>query len=164
MAAPLWNAHPECPEHVKSDLEARVRWFAPSFLIAPLAGEVFDNPDVCKERLQGWALSQGFTIVQKSGSLKSVKPRFEFRCIHHRDNTADTRQLKRHVKRDEENTIVSCCKQEATNINAYSCPYFIILLKKQLGRRGSGVFSLILRVPYSFYSHLMAVNPLRYKK
>jgi len=25
MAAPLWNAHPECPKHVKADLEARVR-------------------------------------------------------------------------------------------------------------------------------------------
>jgi hypothetical protein len=59
MAA-LWSAHSECPEHVKVELEARVRSFPPSCLLAPVAGEVFDNPDVCQERLQGWALSQGF--------------------------------------------------------------------------------------------------------
>jgi hypothetical protein len=72
-----------------------------------MAGEVFDNPDVCKERLQGWALSQGFAIVQKSGSLKSARPRFEFRCIHHGDKTANTHQLEEHVERDEEGTITS---------------------------------------------------------
>ena len=107
MATLPWSAHPECPDHVKSDLEARVRSFPPSFLLAPVAGEVFDNPDVCKERLQGWALSQGFAIVQKSGSLKSAKPRFEFRCIHYGDKTANTRQLEEHVERDEEDTIIS---------------------------------------------------------
>lgn len=88
MAAPLWTAHPECSEHVKSDLEARIRSFPPSFLLTPVAGEVFDNPNLCKERLQSWTLSQSFAIVQKSGSLKTAKPRFEFRCIHHGDDTA----------------------------------------------------------------------------
>ena len=164
MATLPWSAHPECPDHVKSDLEARVRSFPPSFLLAPVAGEVFDNPDVCKERLQGWALSQGFAIVQKSGSLKSAKPRFEFRCIHHGDKTANTRQLEEHVERDEEDTIISYRKQEYTTINARSCSYLVILSRKQLGRRGSGVFGLVLGVPHDTHSHLMAVNLLRYKK
>ena len=63
MSAPLWTAHPDCPEHVKRELETRIRSFPPSFLLAPVAGEVFENGDVCKERLQGWALLQGFAIV-----------------------------------------------------------------------------------------------------
>ena len=163
MATLLWTAHPECPEHVKSDLEARVRSFPPSFLLAPAAGEVFDNPDVCKERLQEWALSQGFAVVQKSGSLKSAKPRFEFRCIHHGDKTANTRQLEEHVERDED-TITSRRKQEYTTINARSCPYLVILSRKQLQRRGSGVFGLVLGIPHDAHSYSMAVNPLRYKK
>jgi hypothetical protein len=117
MATLLWTAHPECPEHVKSDLKAHVRSFSPPFLLALVAGEVFDNPDVCKERLQGWALSQGFAIVQKSGSLKSAKPRFEFHYIHHGDKTANTCQLEEHIKRDED-TITSHRKQEYISINA----------------------------------------------
>jgi hypothetical protein len=75
MAAQLWNAHPACPEHVKADLEARVRSFPSYYLLAPIAGEVFDNVELCKERLQGWALSQGFAIVRTSGSEKSVRQR-----------------------------------------------------------------------------------------
>jgi hypothetical protein len=47
----LWTAHPDCPEHVKIKLETRVRSFPPSFLLAPVDGEVFDNADVCQERL-----------------------------------------------------------------------------------------------------------------
>jgi hypothetical protein len=42
-------------------------------LLAPITGEVFDNVELCKERLQGWALSQGFAIVRTSGSEKSVR-------------------------------------------------------------------------------------------
>ena len=161
---PLWTAHPECPEHIKPVLEARVRSFPASFLLAPVAGEVFENPDLCQERLQGWALSQGFAIVRTSGSLKSTRPRFEFRCIHHGDNTADTRKLEKHVERDEENVIISRRKQEATNINARSCPYLISLSWKQIGKRGSGQYGLILGIRHDTHSHPMAVNPLKYKK
>lgn len=122
MAALLWNAHPECPEHVESDLKARVRSFPPSFLLALVASEVFDNPDVCKERLQGWALSQGFAIIKTSGSLKSVRPQFEFPCIHYGDKTANIHQLEDHVERDEKDTIISRQKQEFININSRSNP------------------------------------------
>jgi hypothetical protein len=89
---------------------------------------------------------------------------FEFRCIHHGDKTANTRQLEDHVERDEENTINTRRKQEFTNINARSCLYLVILIRKQLRRRGSSVFSLVLGVHHDTYSHLMVVNPLRYKK
>ncbi|ERF71028.1 hypothetical protein EPUS_03308 [Endocarpon pusillum Z07020] len=164
MATPLWTAHPECPEHVKAQLEARVRSFPSSFLLAPVDGEVFENPDICQERLQGWALSQGFAIVRKSGSMKQARPRFEFRCIHHGDNTLDTRHLEQHVERDEENRITSRRKQEATSINARSCPYMVYLAYKQVGKRGSGIYGLVLGISSDSHSHLMAANPLRYRK
>jgi hypothetical protein len=48
--------------------------FPPSFLLAPVAGEVFDNPGLCQERPQGWALSQGFAIVRTSGGVKASTP------------------------------------------------------------------------------------------
>jgi hypothetical protein len=153
MATPLWIAHPDCPEHIKSELEARVRSFPASFLLPLIAGEVFENPDTCQERLQGWALSKGFIIVRKSGSLKQARPWFDFRYIHHEDDTADTRKLEKHVERDEKDRITSRRKQEATNINARSCLYLVFLSYKQIGRRGSGKYSLVLGISNDTHSH-----------
>ena len=96
--------------------------------------------------------------------MKSACPRFEFRCIHYGDDTANTRELETHIERDEEDNITSCRKQEATSINARSCPYLIMLIQKQVGRRGSGIYGLVLGIRNDTHSHAMAVNPLRYKK
>ena len=164
MATVLWLAHPECPEHAKAELELRVRSLPSSFLVAPVDGEVFENAALCQERLQGWALSQGFAIVRKSGSMKQARPRFDFRCIHHGNDTLNTRQLEKHVERDEENRIASQRQQEATSINARSCLYLIYLAFKQIGKRGSGEYSLILGISDDTLNHLMAANPLRYRK
>jgi hypothetical protein len=75
MASFLWTAHSEFPEHLKKNLEARVRSLPSSYLLRPVAGEVFENSDLCQERLQGWAMSQGFAVVRTSGSLKQARPR-----------------------------------------------------------------------------------------
>ena len=160
----LWTAHPDCLEHVKIELKTRVRSFPPSFLLAPVDGEVFDNADMCQERLQGWALSQGFAVIRTSGSLKQKRPRFKFRYIYYGAETSDTHKLKEHVKRDKEDRIISHHKQKATNINAHSYYYLITLTHKQVKKRGSGVYGLVLRVSNDAHSHTMAVNALRYKK
>ena len=60
--------------------------------------------------------------------------------------------------------ITSRRQQEATSINAQSCPYLICLTYKQLKKRGSGQYGLVLVVSNDTHSHAMAVNPLRYKK
>jgi hypothetical protein len=146
MATDHWTGHPGCPEHVHPELEARVKSLPPLFLSCPANGEVFDNPDNFQERLQGWALSQGFAIVRKTGSFKQARLRFEFRCIHHGDNTLNTRKLEEHVERDEEDHITTRRKQEATSINARNCPYLIYLSCKQIGRRGSGEYGLVLGI------------------
>jgi hypothetical protein len=144
----LWTAPPDCLQHVKIELETPVRSFPPSFLLAPVDGEVFENADLCRERLRGWALSQGFAVVRTSGSLKQKQPQFEFRCIHHGPETSDTRKLEKHVERDEEGRTTSRRKQEATNINARSCRYLIILSYRQVERRGSGVYGLVLKLQH----------------
>jgi hypothetical protein len=160
----LWRAHPECPEHVKAELETRVRSLPSSFLLAPVDGEVFQNKDLSQERLQGWALSQGFAIVQTSGSMKQKRPRFDFHCIHHGNDTQNSRQLEKYVERDEENGITSRRQREATNINARGCPYLVYLALKQIGKRGSGEYGLVLGISDDTHSHLMAANPFRYQK
>ncbi len=60
--------------------------------------------------------------------------------------------------------IVGHRKQEATSINARSCLYLVILSYKQIGKRGSGKYGLVLGISNDTHSHQMAVNPLRYKK
>jgi hypothetical protein len=74
-------------------------------------------------------------VVQKSGSLKSVKQRFEFRCIYYEDKLANTRQIEEYIDRCEEDSTASNRKQEYTTLNVRSCPYFVILSRKQRGRR-----------------------------
>ena len=147
-----WTAHANCPAHFRAEIEARVRAFPPSFIEEPVDGEVFDNVELCRERLQGFAFSQGFAIVLKSGSMKQARPRFYFHCIHHGASTLNTRQLEEHVERDEDDNITSRRKQEATNIQARACPYFIYLAFKQIGKRGSGQYGLVLSVKNSSHS------------
>ncbi|KAF7508230.1 hypothetical protein GJ744_009527 [Endocarpon pusillum] len=157
-----WTAHPHCPAHLRGEVESRVRAFPPSYLVEPTNGEVFDNVDLCQERLQAYAFAQGFAIARKSGSMKQARPRFYFYCIHHGVSADNWRHLEEHVERDEENKITSRRKQDKTNINARNCPYHIYLAFKQIGKRGSGERGLVLGVKNNTHSHAMAVNSLVY--
>ena len=164
MALPVWNAHPNCPAHLRGAIEQRVRALPAHFLEEPEAGEVFGDVDLCQERLQGWALSQGFAIARLSGSMKQVRPRFYFRCIHHGKETANTRNLEEHVDRNKEGKITTRRQRESTNINARDCPYFVYLSYKQIGQRGTREYGLVLGVKNNAHSHTMAVNPLIYSE
>ena len=141
-----------------------MRSLPPFFLLFSIADEVFEGSDTCQERLQDWTLLQRFIIVRTSDSLKQVRSRFEFHCIHYEDDTVDTYKLEKHVIRDKENNVVSRRKQETIRINVRSCPYLIILLRKQVGKRGSSIYDLILDISNDTYSHSMTINPLRYHK
>lgn len=163
MAMLLWTAHPGCPEHVKPELERHVRSLLSFFLLSPVADELFVNADVCQERLQGWALSQGFAIVRTNGNVKQVRPRFDFRCIHHGEDIANTCKLEKHIIKDEKNIVVSRRKQELININVHSCSYLVYLVYKQIGKRRSGKYDFILDISNDVHSHVMAMNPLRYR-
>lgn len=164
MATTPWTAHPHCPPHIRGEVEAHVRAFPPSYLVEPTNGEVFDNVDLCQERLQAYAFAQGFAIVRKSGIMKQARPRFYFQCIHYGVSTENWRQLEEHIERNEENEITSRRKRDATNINARNCPYHIYLAFKQIGERGSGEFGLVLDIKNNTHSHTMTVNPLVYSE
>jgi hypothetical protein len=164
MAAALWTVHPHCPAHLRGEIEARVRSFLPAFLKQPANGEVFENVDLCQDRLQGFAFSAGFAIVKASGSMKQAQPRFYFRCIHHGKSMRNYRQLEEHMERNEEGEITTRRKQEATTINARNCSYLIYLVQKQVGKRGSGVYGLVLSISNDTHNHAMAVNPLVYSE
>ncbi|KAF7502294.1 hypothetical protein GJ744_006162 [Endocarpon pusillum] len=159
-----WSADPRCPAHLRAEVEARALSFPPAFLNEPANGEVFENVDLCRERLQGFAFTQGFAIVQTSGSMTQQRPRFYFQCIHYRRKTRNTRDLEEHVERDENGEITTRRKQEATNINARDCPYHLWLSYKQIGKRGSGQFGLVLGIKNNAHNHAMAVNPLVYSE
>jgi hypothetical protein len=69
-----------CPPP-RGEVEARVWAFPPEFLKEPVSGEVFDNLELCRERLQGFAFTEGFAIVQKNGSMKQAHPRFSISIV-----------------------------------------------------------------------------------
>ena len=96
--------------------------------------------------------------------MKQARPQFDFCCIHFGRDTVNKRQLEKHVEYDEEENITSWRKQEATSINARNCPYLVYLAYKQIGKRGSGKYGLELGVSNDTHTHVMAVNPLRYRK
>jgi hypothetical protein len=62
--------------------------------------------------------------------LKQKQPRFEFRCVYYRAKTSDTYKLKKHIKREKKDRIITYYKQKATSINTYNYYYLIILLYK----------------------------------
>jgi len=93
--------------------------FDSAWLFPPQQGEFFDNPKAYLRRLQGYALSQGFTVVITS----SEKARAQFACIHHSAETRNWRGLEEYIKRDAEGNILSSRKREDTAANAKDCTW-----------------------------------------
>ena len=54
----------------------------PGFLGFPATGQTFESKDLCKARLQGFVLGQGFAAVIGKFNKDST-PKVEFLCIHH---------------------------------------------------------------------------------
>ena len=52
------------PVHLKPTWLRAVRALPPAWLNAPATGEIFEGKDDCMRRLQGWALFEGFAVVQ----------------------------------------------------------------------------------------------------
>ena len=59
MAMLSWTTHPDCPDYIKPELERRICSLLSSFLLAPVADEVFVDADVCQNRLHGSAVLPG---------------------------------------------------------------------------------------------------------
>lgn len=61
------------------------------WLSSPTTGDEFRSSDHCLARLQAFALGQGFEVV--TGRVwRDGTPRWQFRCIHHRQKTQNHRR------------------------------------------------------------------------
>jgi hypothetical protein len=99
---------PSMPAHLRPALKRTIAAIPEPWLLAPKSGEVFESKDVCKKRLQAFALTQGFAVVVG----KSDKEHSIFHCIHHSAETRNDTGLKPCVIRDEESKIISQRKRD----------------------------------------------------
>jgi len=157
-----WSPNPLCPPHIIPILEQAVLALPHSFLIPPASGELFDNREDCLKRLQGYALSAGFAVIQTSRG-RAQKPRFRFQCIHHGVETRNSRNLEENVEYNKEGEIISRRRQQATATQQKACRWQVYLVWKDIGVRGSGNKGFLLGITNQAHSHPPAANPLRYK-
>jgi hypothetical protein len=68
-----WEPHLSLDPCLVNEVQRAIESLPPSHLLPPEAGEVFENPEECLERLQNFAMSQGFVVVQRS---KEVNKRY----------------------------------------------------------------------------------------
>ena len=57
------NLFPLMPAHLRPAFERLVSTTPEAWLLAPNSGEIFESKEMCKKRLQAFALSQGFAVV-----------------------------------------------------------------------------------------------------
>jgi len=96
----------QLPEHVKPVWLRQIRTFPTAWLEEPTSDEVFRDKGHCLERLQAWAFTQGFAVVQ--GKVWADKtPRWQFKCLQHGKDTQNNRELERRVGKDKEGKIIS---------------------------------------------------------
>lgn len=71
-----------------TEIQKLINTLLPAHQLAPIDGEIIDNPQDRYIRLQDWAFTQGFVMVKKSSQLERVVPH----CIHHHDKSQDIRK------------------------------------------------------------------------
>lgn len=159
-----WQPDPQCPPHLVVELTNAVQLLPPSCFVPPRSGEQFASATEATQRLNGYALTQGFAVVRTGGSEKGDSRRggyLKFACIHHGTATRNYRELEDHVEWNEEGEIVSDRKQENTSVMKRSCLVRYFLAHKAVPRGGS-VKYWVLKVPDAQHSHKLAIFPLRY--
>jgi hypothetical protein len=111
---PVFVTHPLCPPHLRNAVEDTIKIFDSAWLLPPQSGEVFQTAKDCLRRLQGYALSRGFTVV--TTTLKKNKAQFAY--IYHGAKTKNWRSLEDRVKRDIKSEIINRRKKEDTSTYA----------------------------------------------
>ena len=109
----VWRAHPDCPAHLVATLERAVNALPPEWLEPPVTGETFKSFEECERRLRGFALAEGFDIVQRGGSGAHT-PGKRWVCIHHGVNSQNNRGLEPRTVRNKEGEITSNRKRDTT--------------------------------------------------
>jgi hypothetical protein len=116
--------------------------------------------DHCRRRLQGYALAEGFDVVQTGGGTKKV-PGARFACSKHGEPTRNWRKLESHVERDEDGTITTVRQREETLVSQTACEWGARVSWKDIGKRGSGEKGFVLTVTcLDHHGHKLIDNPL----
>ena len=116
QSTPAWRAKPRCLKYLVAVLERAVNALPPAWLLPPATGELFDSIEHCRRRLQGYALAEGFDVVQIGGGIKkALAARFE--CLRHGEFIRNWRKLESHVECDEEGTITIVRQRENTLVS-----------------------------------------------
>jgi hypothetical protein len=108
-----------------------------SYLIYPVDGEIFSAPEAAFDRLQNYAMSRGFCVVNRGSDRNKAKTevyRVRWQCIYHSLETANKRGLKKHVTRDLEDKISSERKRENTKIMGKGCRWGMGVTYKAISR------------------------------
>ena len=163
---PLWTPHSSFDEAFIEVVGKAVTTCKSSQILPSGNGEKFDSSEETYDRLQNWVMSRGFAVVQRSKEKgnedRGTFIRVRWQCIYHGEETANKRDLKNHVGRDEEGKIINQRKQEKTHVRGMSCKQGIgISWKGEKGTRAKEK-TWILSITRTKYSHVMAPNPLLY--
>jgi hypothetical protein len=97
------NLFPLMPAHLRPTFKCLIPAIPEPWLLALKSGKIFELEEICKKRLQAFALAQGFAVAVS----KSHRDRSIFHCIHHGASTYNDRGLKPRVARDGEGGGVS---------------------------------------------------------
>jgi hypothetical protein len=149
------------PAHVKPTWLRAVGALPPAWLNAPVTGEVFEGKDDCMRRLQGWALFEGFAVVQ-GRVWNDQTPRWQFLCKQHGTKTANNRGLEARKAKDEKSNVVTD-RQRDTMIKAKKDCHFEYNLSYKPVSHGSSEKQYIRTLKYLGHTHRINLNPFSFK-
>jgi hypothetical protein len=158
-----FHAKPGCPKHLVDVYEKVVNAQPASYLLPPVTGEVFTSIAACEARLRGFALAEGFDIVQTGAGNKRV-PSARWLCSHHGVETRNWRKLEDRIEYDEEGGITTRRQREGASVGQLACDWAVRVSWKDVGRRGSGTKAFVMSVNCLEHSHELAINPLSFPR
>jgi hypothetical protein len=116
---PRWRAHPDCPDSLRYLIEKTVHAYPSGWIEEPQSGEIFTSIDECHKRLIAYSFSQGFDIVTTNSAR--TRGNATFSCIHHGQESRNTRGLPRNIERNKDGEIVGERKRELTVVRQTEC-------------------------------------------
>ena len=161
MALP-WQAKLSCPAHLRDVIERFVNAQDPAWRLPPAPKEeVFKSFKQCQQRLNVWAMVEGFTVVVR-GRGDSKNPCMRFLCIHHNDETRNYRELEDDVEKDSDGHIISKRQRGVTHTKQKGCKWYAYCSLKNVNKQNSGIKGFCLVVKELSHSHHVVNNPLMY--
>jgi hypothetical protein len=154
---------PSMPAHLRPALECAIAALPQPWLCALKSGEVFESKEMCRKRLQAFALTQGFAVVVG----RSDKDRSVFHYIHHGAETRNDRGLEPRVEKDKDGKIISQ-RQRDTYYKKKDCLWLCYCSFKAVSR-GTETREWVLTVKQLLHlstdgiKHPMHTNPFFYK-